>query len=270
MLEAFSETFLQHALLAALLITGICAYLGVFIIFKRVTFVGIALAELSAVGIAVGYYLGENPHLCSFLVTTLGIIYFAFFQSESSLSKESIIGFVYAFASAITILLLSQNPAAEASGLDLISGNLLFVSMKDLNLLLEVIVVIVAIHCLLFKEFIFVTFDRETAATLGLKTRVYEFLLYLSLGLAISVSMKIAGVIFVFAVLVIPAMIGLSLAGKTSNIFIFSIIFGMFSCFGGIYISYIYDLPTGPTIVTVLGVLFLFTRTIKLFMFRQN
>jgi len=93
-------------------------------------------------------------------------------------------------------------------------------------------------HFMMFKEFMFVALDRETANTMGLKTQFYEFMLYLSLGLAISVFMKVAGLIFVFAVLLIPAMIGISLNEKTIFIFVFSILYGVLACFEGIYVSY--------------------------------
>ncbi|MFQ5647128.1 MAG: metal ABC transporter permease [bacterium] len=262
-LDLFTETFMQHAFLAGMLITALCAYLGVFILYKRIVFVGVALAELSALGVVLGVSFGLDHHLSSLLFTMGGIIYFGFFQKESRVSRESVIGLIYALAAALTVLALSQNPGVEASGLDLVSGNLLFVSTHDIMTLVAAAIVIAVLHYLLFKEFVFVSFDRETAATLGLNTRLYELLLYFSFGLAISVSMKIAGVVFVFSSLIIPAMIGLSLSSKNRWIFTIAVLSGLFSCFWGIFVSFQGDLPTGPTVVAVLGILFLAAKMIK-------
>ncbi|MEW6171195.1 MAG: metal ABC transporter permease [Candidatus Omnitrophota bacterium] len=123
--------------------------------------------------------------------------------------------------------------------------------------------IIFSLHLFFFKEFIFVSFDRETAMTTRLKANLLDFLLYLTIGIMISLSMKICGVIFVFASLVIPAMVGLLMAKSIVKIFLCSILTAIFCLIIGLLISYIWDLPSGPTVVGLYGLVFIILSAVK-------
>jgi zinc transport system permease protein len=256
MLEVFKEPFMQTVLLGGLLISSLCAYLGVFVILKRIVFVGIACSKAAALGVALGLFLGINPILTAFVLTILAILLFWFPLAEKTISRESLIGFTYCTSAALAVILIAKNPLAEARGLNLISGNLLYITWQDILLLGVVSLVIAAIHLVFFKEFIFVSFDRETAFTTGIKADIKDFLLYSTIGIAISTSMKICGVIFVFASLVIPAMSGLLIAKEIKKIFISSILIASSCVILGLSISYKLDLPTGPAVVGIYGLVF--------------
>ena len=257
MLEIFKEPFMQTALLGGLISAITCAYLGVFVILRRIVFMGIALSEIAALGIALGLFAGINPIISSFVLTFLGLILFWIPFTEKGISKESILGFTYAFCAALSIILIAKNPLVEARGLNLISGNLLYTTWQDIKILGTAAFIIFSLHLFFFKEFIFVSFDRETAMTTKLKANLLDFLLYLTIGIMISLSMKICGVIFVFASLVIPAMIGLLIAKSIIKIFLCSILAAIFCLTMGLFISYIWDLPSGPTIVGLYGLVFI-------------
>ncbi len=257
MLEIFKEPFVQTALLGGLITACLCAYLGVFVILKRIVFVGIALSQVAALGVALGLFLGVNPVLSAFLLTLVGIILFWIPFTERNISREAFLGFIYAFCAATAIILIAKNPLAEARGLNLISGNLLYTNWLDLKILGIAFLFVLALHLFLFKEFIFVSFDRETAFTTGLRANVIDFLLYLSIGITISLSMKICGIVFVFASLIIPAMVGLVSAKRTGMIFLIACASSVACVAIGIYLSYIWDFPSGPTIVGLYSFLFL-------------
>jgi ABC-type Mn2+/Zn2+ transport system permease subunit len=169
----------------------------------------------------------------------------------------------------MAIILIAKNPLATARGLDVVSGNLLFTTSRDLVVLGIAAILIIVIHAAFFKEFIFISFDRETAFTTGIKANIKDLLLYSTIGVAISISMKICGVIFVFASLVIPAMTGLLVAKKIKNIFISAILIAACSVVVGIYISYRLDLPTAPAIVGIYGLSFVILSLVQLIR-RQN
>ena len=256
MFEIFKEPFMQSALVGGLIISSLCAYLGVFVVLKRIVFVGIALSEVAALGVAVGLFIGINPVLSAFILTILAVFLLGFPISDKIISRECMIGFTYASCAALAVILVAKNPLAEAHGLNLISGNLLYMTWADIRLLCYVSVAVAVIHLIFFKEFIFISFDRETALTTGIKANRSDFLLYLTIGIVISVAMKICGIIFVFASFIIPAMAGLLIAKEIKSIFISSIIIAVFSLLIGIFLSYKLALPTGPAVVGAYGLFF--------------
>jgi ABC-type Mn2+/Zn2+ transport system permease subunit len=264
-MDIFSQTFMQLALAAGVIVSAICAYLGVFVILKRIVFVGIALAELGALGVVLGFSLHLPPLFFAVLLTLTGVLVFWAPYHLGSLSRESLIGFAYCLAAGLSVILLSKNPSVEAHGLDLISGNLLYARSGDFPLLLVLLLIICGFHLAFFRAFLFVSYDQETAASLKLPAKAYDFLIYLLLGLAISLIVKVAGVLLVFASLVIPPMVGLTLCRRTGRIFICSILTGVLSVPLGLYLSYHGDLPSGPAIILVYALFFMAAALFRIF-----
>lgn len=123
LIEIFSERFIQVGLAASLILGGVCAYLGVFLILKRIVFVGAALSQMAAVGVVVGHVIGHriglNLESLAFLFSILGVLFFWLPVSAGSITKESIIGYTYIFASALSIIIIAKDPMAEAENIDL-------------------------------------------------------------------------------------------------------------------------------------------------------
>lgn len=273
MIEIFNERFIQMGLATSLIIGGICAYLGVFLVLKRIVFVGAALSQMAAVGIVVGHLLGHwlgiNLESLVFVFSIPGVLIFWLPVSRAGITKESLIGYVYIFASALTILIIAKDPLAEAENIDLFSGNILFVTGFDLLLIGIISGLVFITHMLLRKEFIFVSFDPCTARTLKIPAKFYDFLLYLTLGIVISIGIRSAGMLFIFSSLIIPAMIGLSLFQRLNRVFIASVISIWLSSIIGIIFSYRFDFPTGPTISVVNAILLLFSFFVKRFILKR-
>lgn len=256
MLEIFREPFML-AVMAGAMITGVtCAYLGVFMILKRIIFMGIALSQTAALGVAIGLFIGVEPVLSAFVLTLIAIVVFWMPFSERNISREALLGFVYAFSAALSIILIAKNPQAQAHGLNLISGNLLYTSVSEIRLLFIAALSVALAHAVFFKEFLFVSFDRDTALAGGVNANLFDFLLYLSIGVMISLSMRVAGVIFVFSSLVIPAMTAIMLMGTIGKIFLVAPLLAACGVMMGLGFSYVWDLPSGPAVTGMYGVLF--------------
>jgi ABC-type Mn2+/Zn2+ transport systems, permease components len=272
--EIFSERFIQVGLAASVILGGICAYLGVFLILKRIVFVGAALSQMAAVGVVTGHMIGHkiglNFEALAFLFSILGVLFFWLPVSGGSLTRESLIGYVYIFASAVSIMIIAKDPLAEVENLDLFSGNILFVSNFDLLLISIISGIIFIVHMIFRKEFIFVSFDLTTAQTLKIPARFYDFLIYFTLGIAISVGIRSAGMLFIFSSLVIPAITGLSLFQRLKWIFLASVLSIWFSSVVGIVISYSFDFPTGPAISVTNALILLICMLVKRFFLRRT
>jgi ABC-type Mn2+/Zn2+ transport system permease subunit len=263
--DAFKEPFMLIGMGGGLIIGALCAYLGVLVNIKKITFISIALSQVAALGITIGWFVGINPTLCAFIFTMLGTVLFWLPNKKKIITKESIIGFIYIVSAALSVILIAKNPIAEARGLNIFSGNLLYMTINDLLIIGLAAVFIILIHKIFYKEFLFVSFDKETALTTGLKGNLIDFLLYLSIGAAISLTMKTSGIIFVFGSLIIPPMIALIFAKKASVVLWLSPIFAIICVILGFIASYIYDLPASPTIVAFYGMLFIIMISSKLF-----
>jgi len=251
-IDMLSLPFMQMALLASLIASQLAAYLGVYILLKRIIFVGIALAQIATLGVAFGQFFGLHPTACALAFSLGGAAFFATPLSWRSLPRESMIGVAYAAASAFAILLVAKNPLGEMDVLALIFGNILGVTTTQVLILAAVATAVFAIHGFFYKEFLFTAFDPETAETMGYRVWGWELLFSLLLGAAFAVTVGAAGVLVIFAYLVIPATTALLLNLRLPATLLVAMAMSATGSFIGVYLSYVWDLPTGPSIVAVL------------------
>lgn len=274
-IEMLGHGFVQDALKAALMVAVLCSYMGVFVVLKRIVFVGAALAESASLGAALAFF---PPVMAAFdqlveqvppleplrhykplvFALTLMLMSVAFFSQPRlgrRLPREAIIGVAFAGAIGLTLLARSQVPAHAEHEMDALIGNILGVEALELTELAIASTVIGLIQILFYKEFVLVSFDPEVARTLGYRSARWELLWYLSLGVMIAVSIHVAGTILVFAYLVMPAVAALMLSRRMGVVLLLSVLIGVASTLTGVLVSVSpADLPTSPTIVgTMVG-----------------
>lgn len=273
--EAFqmlTQSFVQDALKAALIVAVMCSFLGVFVVLKRIVFVGAALAEVSALGAALAFspffltfiepiansipaLSGEHyehtvPLILAFISMLIAVVFFSQQSLGRQLPREAIIGAVYVGAVGLTILFLSKNASGSEHAQDALKGNILGVMASDIWQVAIAGTVVAVIQTLFHKEFVLVAFDPEVARTLGYKSSGWELLWYLTLGIMISMSIHVAGTVLVFAYLVLPAATALLLSRRLAVVFTLAIGVAVFCTLLGTLISVSpADLPTSPTIV---------------------
>jgi zinc transport system permease protein len=260
----FDAVFLfKDALWGALVIALACSVLGVYVVMRRIVFVGAALAELSSAGIALALWLGgmgwaagaaTHPVALSLVVTLAGALFFGMGGGRGRVPQDATIGVTYAVAAAAGILLIAKATTGEAHDIFL-QGNILGITATDTLVLLGVSVPVLLLHLVFYKEFLFVSFDREMARTMGYRVTFWNLFLYFTLGLVIAFAMQFAGVILVFNFLVLPAVTGLLLARSMTGIFSVAVLSGVAAAVIGFSLSVPYDLPSGPAIIAVSAVL---------------
>jgi zinc transport system permease protein len=254
----------REALYGALIIGLACSVLGVYVVLRRIVFVGAALAQLSSAGIALALFLGglgiggeltHHPVAVSLIVTLAGALFFGMGGAgRLRVPPDATIGVTYAVAAAAGILLVAKASTGEAHDIFL-SGNILGITRLDTYVLLAVSIPVLLLHLVFYKEFLFVSFDPETARTLGYQVTRWNLLLYLTLGLVIAFAMQFAGVMLVFNFLVLPAVTGLLIARSMAGIFTVAVIAGLLASVLGFVLSVPFDLPSGPAIIAVSGLL---------------
>ncbi|HJR68126.1 MAG TPA: metal ABC transporter permease [Gemmatimonadaceae bacterium] len=253
----------RDALYGALVIALVCSTLGVYVVLRRIVFVGASLAQMSTLGIAISFWLAgvgvvgvitSKPVILSLLATLLGVVFFATGMRRARIPADARIGVAYVVAGALAILFIAKAAVGEAHDIFL-QGNILGITRGDWLVLLAVSVPVLLVHLLFYKEFLFISFDQETARTLGYRVERWTLLLYLTIGLAIAFAMQFAGLMLVFDFLVLPAVTGLLLARGMGGVFAWAIGAGLAAAVIGFSLSVPFDLPTGPAIVAVSGAL---------------
>lgn len=262
----------RDALYGALVIAVACSVLGVYVVLRRIVFVGAALAQLSSAGIALalwlsgqGMLLGLAGHPIAFalLLTIAGVLFFGVGSGRGRVPPDATIGVTYAVAAAAGIILISKAATGEAHDIFL-QGNILGITAADTITLIAVAVPVLVLHAIFYKEFLFVSFDRETARTLGYNVSFWNLLLYLTLGLVIAFAMQFAGVMLVFNFLVVPAVTGLLVSRGMAGAFFWSVFSAVLAAIIGFSLSVPFDLPSGPAIIAVSGVLALLAYAVRL------
>ena len=261
----FSTVLLfREALYGALVIALACSVLGVYVVLRRIVFVGAALAQISSAGIALALFLTgagialgpvTHPTVMSLLLTIAAVMFFAG-GARGRVPPDATIGVTYAVAAAFGILLIAKASHGEVHDIFL-SGNILGITRNDTLVLLAVAVPVLVLHAVFYKELLFVSFDRETARTLGYNVRWWDLLLYLTLGIVIASAMQFAGVMLVFNFLVLPAVTGLLMSHTMRGLFFWSVASALGAAFIGFSLSVPFDLPSGPAISAASGVLVL-------------
>jgi zinc/manganese transport system permease protein len=251
-------------LVACLVIVAIHSYLGLHVIAREVIFVDLSLAQMAALGSAVAILAGSQPDSTASFVyalgfTTVGAALFALTRTEEKgrVPQEAFIGIVYVVASAAAILVADRTPRGGEAIKDILVGSLLWVTWPTIARLAAVYAVLGVFHWMLRRRFLAISFQHETAVAQGWSIRWWDFLFYLSFGIVITFSVPIAGVLLVFSFLVVPASIAFQFTRRYGGLALVSWLVGAVASGAGLLVSFRYDLPTGPIIVCMFGLLLL-------------
>ena len=249
------DEFMRLALLGSLLIGAVCAYLGVYVVLRRIVFVGAALAQVSSAGVGLAVLAGKDPSLMSLLFTLGGVAAFSVRSRDRRTTQESFIGIGYTVASTVAVLFVAKSAQGESHLLDVLSGNVLTITPAQVAWMAGVAVLAVCLHTLFHKQFLFSAFDAETARALGFRVGWWDLLFFLLVGVVVSLGIRLAGTLLVFAFLVIPGVIGLLLSQRLGKIYALAVASSALATVAGLRASVSLDLPTGPAIVAALFVL---------------
>jgi ABC-type Mn2+/Zn2+ transport system permease subunit len=242
-LEMFPE-----AVIAGAVIGAVCAMLGVFVILKRVVFIGIALSEVAACGIAAAIMCHIHPFLGAATLTLATVTVLSYPFESNRLPRDAVLGIIFVLASAASILLVANSGFGLQDVKALLYGDLILTSDTDLTLILEIFIP-VGVYLLAFLRPTLYTFlDREAARVLGVRVVLWELLYFFALGLAVSAASKVAGALLVFCYLVVAPSTALLLSRKLWLVLLMSAIAAVASTMGGLYVSFSRDLPTNQTI----------------------
>ena len=260
------DFLLRDALVGSVLVGVVCPLVGAYFVLRRMIFLGVALPQLSAAGIAfsfVGYRLAVGPHehgnvserelamLGSFAFTLGGLLVLTAFERRGRETVEARIGVTYAIAAALTILFLAVDPHGDAEMVNLLKGDILATTRTSLTLLAYVLGAVVLVLFAFRKEFLLVSFDRDLAVVFGKRAALWDGLLYLLIGITISLGVMTAGPLVTFGFLVVPPLTARLVTRRMLSFSLVAAAIGGAAAFGGFYCAYRMDLPLGPAEVAL-------------------
>lgn len=261
----FSQSFVINALIVSAILGLLLSYLGVHVVGRGIVFVDLALGQISMLGVAFAGFVGGDETIISILFTMVGAFLLSFIKvKDKRLKHEAIIGIVYAVASAGTVLLISKTPHGESDISEVLFGSLFTVTTSQIATLSIVFGIIAVVQFLFRKKFFELTEQFENRQIEHMRIfDLWNFLFYVSIGLAIVFAVRLAGVIPVFSYLIVPPVAAILLSQSKNVVVWISIILSALGGFLGIYCSVQLDFPAGSSVVAALGALFVLVALIK-------
>ncbi len=241
---------------AALIILAMNAYFGIHVIRRGVIFVDLAFAQIAAVGSTLALLFGAEPgtplaYLFAFGFTLFGALLFSYTRMENSrVPQEAIIGISYVVASAAVILLASFTAEGAEHIKETLTGSLIWATWPTVLELGGVYALVALFHYVFRRPLLATTFGPDTVRNV----RLWDFIFYLTFGVAVTFSVTLAGVLMIFSTLVIPAVIAFLYASRFVPVLLIAWLSGAIAIAGGLVVSFVWDLTTGPLLVCAFGV----------------
>jgi len=255
----FQLPFMAQAFMAAVITGILLSYLGVHVVGRGIVFVDLALGQISSLGVAFAVFIGTGLTSIPLIFTLSGALLMSFINiRDKRLKQEAIIGILYAFTSALTVLLISKTPHGDSDIQEVLFGNILSVSKEQITTIGIAAAAILLVQFIFFRKFFALTesFENGINHLMGI-FNIWNFLFYISIGLAIVFAVRINGVIPVFSYLIIPAVSAILLTKNKTTVLIIAMLISILGSFFGLNFSFHYDFPAGSSIVVVLGGIFI-------------
>jgi zinc/manganese transport system permease protein len=253
--------FLWLPFLACLVLTGIHVYLGLHVLARGIIFVDLALAQMAALGISVAFLAGhpiqsEAAYWYALAFTVGGAALFAASRvHRAPIPQEAVIGIVYAVSAAAAVLVVDRAPQGGEHIKTLLVGSILTVTGREVAQLALLYAVIGALHLAVRRPLLEISFDPDAALAHGRRLHWWDFVFYITFGIVVTSSVRIAGVLLVFSYLIVPAAVAALLTASVPARLLIGWAVGALVSAAGLWASFAWDLPTGAAVVTSFGAL---------------
>jgi zinc transport system permease protein len=251
MLDLLQYEFMRNALYAGLLASLACGIIGTYVVVKRIASISGGIAHTSFGGIGLGYYLGISPVLGAVFFTLASALGMGMVTRRTRIPEDTVIGVLWALGMALGIIFIALTPGYAPDLFSYLFGNILTVPFSDLMLMVALDAVILVLVLALYREFLYISFDEESSTVMGIPTELIYLLLLCLIALTVVVLIRVVGVILVIALLTIPATTARQSTHSLRNMMALAVLVGAVCTVLGLWFSYLFDLPSGATIVAV-------------------
>ncbi len=268
--QGLAYGFVVNALLCSVFIGPLLGGIGTMVVVKRMAFFSQAVGNAAMTGVAVGILLGESftqPYISMFGFCLLFAIVLNYTRNRTRMPADTLIGVFLSVSLALgSSLLLFVSAKVNTHILEaVLFGSILTVSDTDINVLLVVFVVCLAIIVPLFNQMLLASLNPSLAAVRGVRVKLLEYVFVVMIALLTVACVKIIGAVLVEALLLIPAAAARNLVTSVRGFILWSVGFSTVSCIAGVYIPMHWDLalPSGGAIILIAATFFLITTVIR-------
>lgn len=259
LLDPLGYPFMVRGLTAALMVGIVCSVLGTYIVLRGMAFFGFALSHAILPGVVIAYLIGWPLAVGALIVGVLTALGIGTLSTKGQLKEDTAIGLIFSGAFALGVALLSTIRSYTSDLAHFLFGNVLGVANSDLWVTAGLGAVVLLAIVAFYKEFLVLSFDPILAETLRLPAAALRYLLLVLIALTIVVSLQTVGVALMVAMLVTPAASARMLTQRLPTMMVISALIGAVSGIAGLYLSYYWNVASGPAIVLVATAIFALT-----------
>jgi len=256
--EIFTYGFMQRALVSGIAIALLCSVVGLFLVLRRYSLFGDAVAHSSFGGIALGLLLGIYPMWTAYVISIISALIITRIKQKFDISGEASVAILLSSGIAIGLILISISGGFSVDIFSFLFGSILLVSVEDTILILGLTGAILIVILLLYRELIYSTFNEEQAKVSGIPVEKINYLIVFIAGITVVTSIQLVGILLISALFVIPNVTAIMFGRSFKQTAILSISFAISAVVIGILISYLLDItPSGSIVmlsITIFGV----------------
>jgi manganese/iron transport system permease protein len=248
--------FMQNAILAGLFGGITCSVVGVFVVTMHLSFIGVCIAHAAFAGALLGVWLGFNPLIGALLFSLASAAIIGPVADRGELNPDTSIGIVFSLMLGLAFLFMGLMPGARTEALNLFWGSILTVTKQDLIFLAAITAAIAGLVAAFYKEIQAVICHRQVALAVGIPATIIFYGLLFSTGVTITASLQSIGGLLIYSLILNPAAAAYQLTYSLKKMLLIAVAFGVVSCWAGLAVSYLLDIPSGAAIVITSAIIF--------------
>lgn len=239
-----SYSFMQNALFVSVFISILCPCIGIFLVLRRYSMIGDTLSHASLAGVTIGLLCGQNPVLGAFLFTSFCGALIEFLRSYFKKYTDLILTVVLSLSVGTAITIISSGKL-HANADSFLFGSILTVTKFDMAMVLILSLISVLTLIVLYHQMIYIAYDEEAAKVAGVRVRLINYVFSILVASAISISIRIVGVLVLSSMIALPVATALQLEKGFRHTFLFSIVFSFLDIMLGLFLSYYLNVAPG-------------------------
>ncbi len=255
-INLISYPFVLRAIFAGIVTAALLAFLGVFVVLRKMSFYSDGIAHASLAGVAAGILLSSQPLLWAMIVGIIFAILVFWLEKRTSVSVDAIIGVLFTASLALGVVLMNFKSGYQPDLISFLFGNILTIQYSDIWLILIIALITGIFMTINYKKYLLLSLNKDLAYLSGINLSLYQLLFYIALSVSVILGIKIVGVVLVSALVIIPVSIAKLFSVSAKSLVVWSIVLSEIIMLLGVMLSLIFNLPTGATIVLVGAVIF--------------
>ena len=251
-LEILEYGFIQRALLSGVVIASTCSFVGCFLVMRRLALFGDGIAHVAFGGIAAGLFMGTYPMGTAFVAAVLGSLGLQKLRASAKIPGEIAVAITLVSGLSAGVILTSMSGGFTVDLFSFLFGSIILVGTVDTIMILAVSAAVCVILAVLYRRFLFITFNEEMARLSGINTTALNYLFVALAAVTVVAAMRLTGILLITALIVLPAITAARLNRSFRTTVIMSVIMSSSAVVGGIMLSYVLDWAPSGTIVFIL------------------